>query len=65
MPNESTEEIGRLERDIVKYAMQRLRSWKKEHPEGLHPKGHPQACRHESGRKMIEACLALEKLRAR
>lgn len=59
-----TTAIEKLERDIVKYAMQRLQKWKKDYPEGLRPQGHPQAIQSKSGRKMIEACLALEKARA-
>ena len=51
-----------MERAILKYAMQRLQFWKKENPEGVLPKGHPNAMRYACGRKMVEACLELEKL---
>lgn len=60
--SDTPKERSQLEREIVKYAMQRLKIWKREHPNGMYPEGHPQAMRHKCGRKMIEACLALEKL---
>lgn len=51
---------AKLEREIVKWAMVRLKEWKKENPGGLSG-----TFKSKTGRKMIEACLALEKLRAK
>lgn len=53
-------DIKRLEGLVIKYALQRLKEWKREYPDGLLPKDHPSATRSKPGRKMIEACLELE-----
>ena len=53
-------EIAKLERDIVRYAMQRLKLWKKDHPEGLLPRSQPRGIRSLPGWRLVRACLRLE-----
>jgi len=57
--------IDKLEREVLRWTMLRLKSWKKENPKGLLPFGDPQGVRTKAGYNMIRACLELEKRRGR
>ena len=59
----SKPDISRLERNVIKYAMLRLKSWKKEYPQGLLPFGTPGGIRRKDGWHFVNACLELEKAR--
>lgn len=50
-----------LEKEIVHWAMKRLKSWKRTNT--LIPRGKPGAMKSIAGFKMIKACLKLDALR--
>ena len=56
-------EKAKLEAEIVKHAMLRLKEWEKNYPQGLLPRSHPDCIKNIHGWRMIRACLALKAAR--